>query len=153
MKQYILDLFRYTDYANKKLLEVIKQLPDNSEAVKLFSHLITAQNKWLNRITRETDDSKLTWSGPVFPIEDLEEKWNESVERWLELIEEESDLDKNIIFSRPADGKKMQVRLIDIALQLNYHAIHHRAQINTLISKQGLVPPPTDYILTVLKEV
>jgi uncharacterized damage-inducible protein DinB len=38
--------------------------------------------------------------------------------------------------------------LIDIALQLNYHAIHHRAQIQVLIRQQGLEPDFIDYIGT-----
>jgi len=62
-------------------------------------------------------------------------------------------LGADIIFTRPNDGKKMAVILRDLFLQLNYHSIHHRAQINSLISKQGIKPPATDYILTVLKEV
>ncbi len=47
----------------------------------------------------------------------------------------------------------MGVTLMDLALQLNYHNIHHRAQINTLISKQGIKPPATDYIFTKLQEL
>ncbi|MGZ3921946.1 MAG: DinB family protein [Bacteroidia bacterium] len=35
---------------------------------------------------------------------------------------------------------------------MNYHSIHHRAQVNTLMSKQGIKPPATDYIFTVLQE-
>jgi len=36
----------------------------------------------------------------------------------------------------------------DIALQLNYHTIHQRAQIQTMISQQGLQPDFIDYIGT-----
>jgi len=36
----------------------------------------------------------------------------------------------------------------DIALQLNYHSIHHRAQIQTIIRSQGLEPEFVDYIAT-----
>jgi uncharacterized damage-inducible protein DinB len=46
----------------------------------------------------------------------------------------------------------MQLKIKDLMLQLNYHCIHHRAQVNTLISKQGIKPPATDYIFTVLQE-
>ena len=36
----------------------------------------------------------------------------------------------------------------DIALQLNYHSIHHRAQIQTIIRHQGIEPDFIDYIGT-----
>jgi uncharacterized damage-inducible protein DinB len=153
MKQYLSDFFKYNDWANRKLLETIKQLPDNAEAVKLFSHLISSQDKWLNRITKQEDDNTLQWFGPVIPVSELENKWEESVNRWLNLIESKNNTDLQISFNRAADGKKLGVKLTDIVLQLNYHSIHHRAQINTMIRQQGLTPPSTDYILTALKEL
>lgn len=155
VKQYLLDLFGYNDWANLKLLETIQQLPDKEEAVLLFSHLITAQNKWINRITRHSEDQLLSWSAPVFALEELGNQWRESTDQWLELLraEDEKSLQRQITFTRAADGKLMAVKLIDIVLQLNYHSIHHRAQINKLISKQGVTPPATDYIFTAIKEL
>lgn len=155
MKQYLVDFFKYNDWANKKLLESIKTLPDKEESVKLFSHFIYSQNKWMNRITNEVEDKTLNWDGPAFPIEELNDKWNESNGKWMKYIEntDEAALENLYIFTRPSDGKKMSVKIKDIALQLNYHAIHHRAQINRIIRQQGLKPPATDYIYTALKEV
>jgi uncharacterized damage-inducible protein DinB len=69
MKQYLIDFFKYNDWANRKLLESIRQLPDNVEAVKLFNHLIAAQNKWLNRITKEKDDNAIVWFDKMIPAD------------------------------------------------------------------------------------
>jgi uncharacterized damage-inducible protein DinB len=155
MKKYILDFLKYNDWANKKVLEGIRQIPEKNDALKLFSHLINSIDKWKNRITNEVEDSLLNWYGQFFNIDEIESKWNESISWWIKLLEktEESGLEKEIIFTRPNYGKKMAVKFSDLLLQLNYHSIHHRAQINSLISKQGFKPPATDYILTVLKEV
>jgi uncharacterized damage-inducible protein DinB len=49
------------------------------------------------------------------------------------------------------DGGKFAATIKDIALQLNYHSIHHRAQIQYLIRKQGIEPEFVDYIGTVYK--
>lgn len=154
MKQHLIDSFKYNDWANTNLLEAIKQLPDNEKSVKLFSHLIHAQDKWYNRITKQVDDSSIDWMGSSFTIDGLELKWNESIYKWIKLIEKknETDLQQDVVFSRVSDGKQMGIKLVDLCLQLNYHSIHHRAQINTLISQQGLTPPATDYIFTKLKE-
>jgi len=35
------------------------------------------------------------------------------------------------------DGAKWKAELVDIALQLIYHSIHHRAQMQMLIRQQG----------------
>ncbi len=154
MKQYLLDFFKYTDWANRKLLESIKVMPEKEEAVKLFSHFITAQDKWMNRMTKEMDDASLSWMGPFFPLDELEGTWKESVGRWMTFLNARSDPDMETayVFQRPQDGRKFCVKLRDIALQLNYHAIHHRAQIIRLIRQQGMTPPSLDYILTVLKK-
>ena len=155
MKPYLINFFKYNDWANLKLLATIKQLPDQEEAIKFFSHFITSQDKWMNRITKQIEDSSLTWFNPIFPVDEFETKWKESINRWIAFIENSTneELEKDIIFVRANDNKKMGVKIMDVILQLNYHSIHHRAQINRIIRQQGLTPPATDYIYTVLKEV
>lgn len=155
MKQYLLDFFRYNLKANIQLLEAVHQLPEKEHAVKLFSHLILAQDKWFNRISKEKEDSAIQWMLPVIPLNELASRWDVSIDHWLRLIEEKTDeeLHHDIIFKRPADGKQMGIKLMDLILQLNYHIIHHRAQINTILSQQGITPPPTDYIFTKLREI
>jgi uncharacterized damage-inducible protein DinB len=155
MKQYLIDFFNYNDWANRKLLESIRQLPDNGEAVKLFNHLIAAQNKWLNRITKEKDDNAIAWFDKMIPADQLENVWSDSINNWINFLEkcEDSDLETEVSFQRPGNEKKYSVKIRDLVLQINYHSIHHRAQINLIIRKQGFEPPKTDYILTVIKEL
>jgi len=154
MKPYLIDFFNYNDWAFRKLLVPVMELPEPDEAVKLFSHLITSHHKWYNRVTNEIDDKSLNWFGPEFQLDQLESAWKECLNKWVALLNRipESDLDNEIVFKRPSDGKGMVVRLRDIILQLNYHSIHHRAQISRIIRQQGITPPPTDYIFSVLKE-
>ncbi|MES2566708.1 MAG: DinB family protein [Bacteroidota bacterium] len=154
MKEYLLDTFIYNDWANRQLLETIFTLPEKEESIIVFSHLIVAQDKWFNRIGKEKDDHTLSWSGSVFQEEELADQWHQSVSQWIRFLEShpDSELNKDVTFIRQSDGKNMSVTIKDVMLQLNYHAIHHRAQINRMISKQGIKPPATDYIYTVLKE-
>lgn len=155
MKEYLLNTFRYNDWANKQLLDAISTLPDKGEVIKLFSHLITAQDKWFNRIVKEKEDSAFSWSDPVFTEEELAGQWKQSVDKWIHFLENHTDpvLEEPIIFNRASDGKAMSVSIKNVMLQLNYHSIHHRAQINSLMSKLGIKPPATDYIFTALKEM
>ena len=154
-KQYLIDFLRYNEEANIKLLASIQKLPEQEESVRLFSHCIAAQNKWMNRITKEKSDSEYQWSAQSYLLNELETKWKESIGQWIRLLEqrEEASLNKSIEFTRQTDGKKFGAALKDIVLQINYHCIHHRAQINRIIRQQGLTPPATDYILSALKEL
>jgi len=154
LRQYLIDSFRYNDYANKLVLEKIKQLPDKAEAVRFFSHLINSQNKWLKRIEIYPQDPHMDWWEPVYELDELESKWNESLQQWFDLLnkisEEELFEEKKFV---GFDGAHWEVPLKDIALQLNYHSIHHRAQIQTIIRKQGLEPDFIDYIGTKYKRL
>ncbi|TMI86788.1 MAG: hypothetical protein E6H06_20475 [Bacteroidetes bacterium] len=51
------------------------------------------------------------------------------------------------------DGAKWKAELVDIALQLIYHSIHHRAQMQMLIRQQGMEPDFIDYIGTKYRKI
>ncbi len=154
MKQHLLRLLTYNKQANQKLIIAIQQLPEKDASLALVSHLITSQDKWLNRVTEERPDGDNQWYGKVFGIDDIADAWEHSISAWIRLIEtyDEVRLDTDILFTRPVDGKLMKVKLADVALQVSYHSMHHRAQINKLISGQGFTPPPTDFVLTAISE-
>jgi uncharacterized damage-inducible protein DinB len=153
-RQYLIDTFRYNDYANKLVLKKINQLTDKTEAIRFFSHLVNSQNKWLKRIQVYPRVAEMDWWEPVYRPEELEQKWNESLGQWINLLEtiteEELFEEKKFI---GYDGAHWAATLKDIALQLNYHSIHHRAQIQTIIRKQGLEPDFVDYIGTKYKRL
>jgi uncharacterized damage-inducible protein DinB len=154
LRQYLIETFLYNDYANKMVLEKIKQLPDKNEAIRFYSHLINSQNKWLKRIEVYPNNPEMDWWEPVYSLEELESKWNESLQQWISFLnkipEEKLYEEKKFI---GYDGAHWSAPLKDIALQLNYHSIHHRAQIQTIIRKQGLQPDFVDYIGTKYKRL
>ena len=154
MKQYLLDTFRFNDFANRRMLEKIKTLPDKEQCIKYFSHLINSQNKWLVRIRLNEKSPKMSWWDPVYPLEELEQKWTQSITAWLEFIESKTEDEIfEIIRFIGWDGGDWEVQLKDIALQLNYHSMHHRAQIQTLVRAQGIEPDFIDYIGTRYKKI
>jgi uncharacterized damage-inducible protein DinB len=155
MKQYLIDTFKYNDYANKRVLEkVLAELPDKTECIKFFSHLANSQYKWMARITHDPKAPQMSWWEPLYKAEEVEGKWNDSVNLWINFLQSknEKDLFDEMIFIG-MDGGKWSAVLKDIALQLNYHSIHHRAQIQTIIRSQGLKPEFVDYISTVYKKL
>ncbi len=154
MKQYLLETFRFNDLANRRMLEKIKTLPDKTESIKYLSHLINSQNKWLTRIKENEKSPEMDWWLPVYELDELENKWTESINAWLEFLEGKTEEQVfEVILFIGWDGHDWEVPLKDIALQLNYHSIHHRAQIQTLIRAQGIEPDFIDYIGTKYKRI
>jgi uncharacterized damage-inducible protein DinB len=106
-------------------------------------------NKWLGRIRQCPGYSELDWWKPEYPLDDMELKWDECLQAWIEFIEgkSEDELFEEVEFIG-FDGHDFAAVVKDIALQLNYHAIQHRSQIQYLIRQQGIAPDFVDYIGT-----
>ena len=154
MKEYLVDTFSYNDATNKNLLEKIKLLPDKTECIKYFSHLVNSQYKWMARIMQDPAAPQMSWWDPVYKFEELESEWNKSLAPWIEYIKARTDeeLAAEVQFIG-FDGGLWAASPKDIALQLNYHSIHHRAQIQTIIRQQGFEPDFVDYIGTKYRKI
>jgi uncharacterized damage-inducible protein DinB len=154
MKEYLVQTFLFNDDMNKNMLKKMSELPDKEGCIKFFSHLINSQNKWMARILQDTKAPGMSWWDPVYPLERLEEEWNKSLQIWLRFLQNKTEeaITEEVEFTG-YDGAKWKARLVDIALQLNYHSIHHRAQMQMLIRQQGIEPDFIDYIGTKYKRI
>ena len=148
-KRYLLETFQYNDHANKLALAKIEEIPDKGECIRLFSHMINSMNKWLGRIRQSPGYTNLDWWQPTYELDDLESKWEECLNCWLEFLDtlSEDELLDEVEFIG-FDGHDFAATVKDIALQLNYHSIQHRSQIQYLIRQQGIAPDFIDYIGT-----
>lgn len=147
MKAHLIALFQYQDYANRKMLSKISEMPDPDESIRLVSHLIHSQDKWLARLNREPDANVREWFGPSYAMDVIEAEWARSVKAWTDYLG--SKTEEEVL--APVqwigyDGATWEAQLCDLALQLNFHGVHHRAQIQTLVRTQGLEPDFVDYI-------
>ena len=148
-KQYLLDTFEFNDRANRKQLAKIAELREPDEAIGIFSHLANSQKKWLARITQVPGASEMDWWKPAYALDRLAVEWERSLTPWLEYVAARDDdkLEREVTFVG-FDGTRFAATPKDIALQLNYHSIHHRAQIQTILRAQGVEPDFVDYIGT-----
>ncbi len=154
MKQYLIDTFRHNNSANRLVLESMAELPEKGEAINVFCHIINSQNKWLDRLEQYPNDTKRDWSLPVYTVVEMGQEIDESTAAWIAFLEGKTDdeLLEEVKFIG-FDGGHWTCVLQDIALQLNYHSIHHAAQIQLLIRQQGLTPKFVDYIGTKYRKI
>lgn len=154
MKDYLIETFLFNDGMNKNMLKKINELMEKEGCIKYFSHLINSQDKWMARILQHPNAPGMSWWEPVYSLEDLEERWNESLQSWINFLNDktEEEIFEEVEFTGYDNGR-WKARLVDIALQLNYHSIHHRAQMQMLIRQQGIEPDFIDYIGTKYKKI
>jgi len=149
LQQYLLETFQFNDQANRKMISRIRELPDQKELIRFMSHLINCQYKWMARVQGDPHSSKMDWWEPLYKIDVLEEEWNNSLTIWINYLQQtnEEQLQTEVQFIG-FDGSLFAAKPLDIALQLNYHSIHHRAQMQMMIRQQGIEPDFIDYIGT-----
>jgi uncharacterized damage-inducible protein DinB len=148
LKAHLADIFSYNETANTRLLGKIFELPEPKECIRLFSHLINCQYKWMARIRQTPGYYELSWWEPIYSADQLEHQWRKSIALWLAYLSNTSDEQLETEVQYRGDEGMFAATPKDIALQLNYHSIHHRAQMQLMIRAQGLEPEFLDYIGT-----
>ena len=91
MKEYLIETFLFNDGMNKNMLKKINELTDKEGCIKYFSHLVNSQNKWMTRITHDEIARGMSWWDPLYPFEQLEERWNESLQAWINFLQSKTE--------------------------------------------------------------
>lgn len=145
MKEFLLRLFKYNEWANNLMLEILlKEQYKNEKILKLFCHLISAQKIWSDRLSGSRGNIEL-WSGDT-----LEGCINVSKLSSTELLRYVEKLDESRLNERLSymntKGEPCMDKISDILAQIINHSTHHRAQISILLRQEDIAPPATDLI-------
>lgn len=71
MSEHLIELFRFNDTTNKQLFGKIGGLEEQTECIRLVSHLINCQHKWIARMVDPHRADDLDWWSPCTRLEDL----------------------------------------------------------------------------------
>lgn len=144
MQKYFKKLFRYNQWANQGLCNLLKDQPLKlSEVMQRISHIVAAEEIWYHRI--KPLDFDLLPLFEVHPRSLLFPRAENSAKRWLDLIENIDNFQK-IISYQNTKGAPYQSPLSDILIHVANHGTYHRGQIATLMRASGVEPLVTDFI-------
>ncbi len=144
MKSFFKELFEYNHYYNQKLSGVFEAHPDETskKSVRLFSHVLNAQQIWNNRIEPKQPASGVWDLHPAGNFKSMDTK---NYEQTLQILDT-CDLDKSISYST-SKGAPFGNTVRDILFHVINHSTYHRGQVATEFRLHGLEPLATDYIL------
>lgn len=140
-------LFDYDAWACEKITRVLEEHPKlrkRDEILKLFGHLLNAQQIWHRRTIGEDFEDLELW--PELSLEECKAVLSVMPAKWTKLLEANREDPDILISYRNTKGNAFGTMLSDILHHLIIHGQHHRAQIATLIRDSGLTPPTTDFI-------
>lgn len=146
MKDHFRRLFRYNDWANQRVLITYEEhnVADD-HLLSLFSHLITIQIIWLNRIKEIPTSPFPTWE--KYKLSELRTMTMESSTNWMNYMEEHQMATfEEMIFYKNSEGRRYENTIRDIISHVINHSTYHRGQIARALRERNIEPPVTDYI-------
>ncbi|HQU74057.1 MAG TPA: DinB family protein [Calditrichia bacterium] len=138
--------FQYDHWANQRALEAISAAgKNNGKALRLFCHILAAQQVWHTRATGSYSAHLAIW--PEFTVGECSQLLDEFYENWRRFINSLSpDRLPELVAYHNSKGQSFQSSIQDILNHVVMHGTYHRGQIATLLRQEGGVPVLTDFI-------
>jgi uncharacterized damage-inducible protein DinB len=147
MKNHFINSFYYDVWANRRLAICIKENDAKTDRIlSIFSHILSAQLVWLNRIMGHSTAPFPIWE--QYKLSEIESMIEESNERWLNFINTHRyDTFEEMIRYTNSKGEVYENTLQEIIPHVLNHSTHHRGQLTLLLRDEGIAPPPNDLII------
>lgn len=144
MREHYLQLLRYLDWANTRMLAAVQAAP-SIEDLRTLNHIAGAQSIWLHRV----DPAFTTEFGihDEHPLDRCGAELQRSAEGWIRYLEAQEDatLSQRITYANLRGDLWCDCQR-DIVAHMVNHSTHHRGQIASRLRQAGQTPPVTDYI-------
>ncbi len=138
--------FAYDRWANRALLQHLRQLPDvPDQAVRFFAHVLSAITVWLVRLKGQSSAGIPIW--PAASLDDCEAMLASVEAAMDEFLRTSTDLDlSQQIHYTNQHGHSYATSMDDVLFHMATHGGYHRGQIALVLRESGLPPINTDYI-------
>lgn len=146
MKNHFRDLIKFNDWANQRILITLEEAQtDDDNLLTMFSHIISAQIIWLNRIKDLPTSPFPIWE--KYKLRELRTMTMESSTNWANYIEEHQfSTFEEMIFYKNSQGKRYENTIREIITHVVNHSTYHRGQLAQSMKALGIQPPRTDFM-------
>lgn len=139
-------MYEHLDWANQRILQVLQQeSAQNLDALRLFSHILQAEQVWIARINGKDSSALPIWmEGNLADCQRLLKQNHVDFQEILNHLTEKTML--QLISYTNTKGKEFSTSLEDILIHVALHGQYHRGQINSKLRLAGVEPVNTDFI-------
>jgi uncharacterized damage-inducible protein DinB len=136
-------MYAHMAWADQRTLKALHENPDSpSQALELFSHVLTAEHIWLRRL--EGVPSTYAVFQPL-GLEECAQLAQESAAGFARVLA--NDTRSRPVSYRTSAGVPHTTPVDDILIHVSHHGMYHRGQVALLIRAAGGVPISSDYIV------
>lgn len=153
MNKQISLLYEYNTWANTRLLNHLKSLPDEifkkevdlgfKSLAEVIGHIVSADEIWFARMKEESPS--LFESKQFNNLEEASNYFYELQTQIHEYLVSINDIEKRVTF-RNRMGHEFQFSISEIIQHLVNHGTYHRGNISTMLNYLGYKGIKTDYI-------
>jgi uncharacterized damage-inducible protein DinB len=143
MRDYYARLFRYTEWADRRVLAALRANPPaQPDALPLFAHVLAGEHVWLSRI-RGVEHRIDVW--PQLTPDQCEPVIAENAAGYAAVVAAAADFAATVHY-RTLAGVEYDTPLGDILTHIITHGGYHRGQIARVIGRSGGTGANTDFI-------
>lgn len=142
MKDHFNRLSQYNMWANRRVLDGLKNQTVPEKALSLLSHVVLAESVWQMRLKAQPITTGVF---DILSLDKIEELMDRNEAGWTSLLESTEDFSKKLDY-KMLNGTPVQSNISDILTHIFNHGTYHRAQIASLLRQSGLEPASTDFI-------
>ena len=144
MKSYVLKLYEYNAWANKRVIDTLnRQQISDEKILTLMGHIVAAQYLWLHRIKGLPPAQVKLWG--EYSLEKVTSMAEEVGKLWLEFVNANDNFNRELTYHNYV-GDPYVNNVESIMIHLVNHCSYHRAQIAMLLRQKGFEPINTDFI-------
>ena len=146
--QNLHEFLAFNNWANDLILQALKNSSgSNEKAIRIFGHLLLAENEWLMRLTGEHADSTNFNFWSIESVEDCEKLFRENLRKYENLFAglTEENLDSTATYKN-SKGLEFTNTRREILTHVFFHSAQHRGQVIQIIRASGETPPYIDFI-------
>ncbi|MDA1312937.1 MAG: DinB family protein [Acidobacteria bacterium] len=146
--EHVRRLHRYDQWANGLSLESLRDVDDGGFSLRIFGHILGAQQAWLTRLRRQDSSKVIIWEQLTFS--ECAERFERLAAEITQYLDELTDNDTEEPCSYANQrGESFENTRFDILVHVFMHCHHHRGQIATAVRQGGGNPAATDFIFFV----
>lgn len=143
--EHLRELFRYNDWANRRIVVCLKEKPE-PRALEILGHLLITEQEYLERLYGKDSTGFDFW--PAMSIEECSGLARAVAERFEKLLRGFDEDGLEIVARyRSSEGIPYENTYRELITHVLVHSSIHRGNIMLKLREAGIAPPKVDYII------
>ena len=143
--EHLRHLLEYDDWANRRMLQALRNQP-SERSRQIFAHILITKQEYFDRLNGKDSTGFNFW--PDLSLEECEQFLRKTADQHEHLLRDTDDpLLDQVAAYKTSEGVPFENNYRELLTHVLLHSSIHRGNIVLKMREEGLEPPKIDYIL------